>query len=78
VQKYYFNASLVINSKLYTQHRFGNWYEFLSRSNALPLKSFVDNAQFSFESIATEVKPLSLDSQFFALPVDAKTMKSPY
>ena len=78
VQKYYFNASLAIDSKLYTRHLFGNWYEFLSRSNALPLKLVVDTAQFSWESIATEIKPLSLDAQFFALPADAKTMKSPY
>jgi hypothetical protein len=78
IQKYYFNASLPIDSKLYTRHLFGNWYEFLSRSNALPLKLVVDNAQFSWQSIATEVIPMKLEAVVFTLPADAKTMKSPY
>ncbi len=78
VQKYYFNASLAIDSKLYALHLFGNWHEFLSRTNALPLKSIVDNSQFYLESVATEVKTQQLNAQFFALPADAKIMKSPY
>ncbi len=78
VQKYYFNEKFRIEKGLYLNHKYGNWYEFLSRSNALPLKSIIDNAQFTLESTAIEAKEVKLDDHFFDLPAGAKTMKSPY
>ena len=77
-QKYYFNTKLSVDPKLFVNHKFGNWYDFLSMSNSLPLKSIVDNAQFTLESIATEVKEMKLDKTFFELPADSKTIKNPY
>ena len=77
-QKYYFNSKLSVDTKLFANHKFGNWYDFLSKSNSLPLKSIVDNGQFTMESLATEVKEMKLDKSLFELPVAAKTMKSPY
>jgi hypothetical protein len=78
IQKYYFNTTLSVDTKLFVNHKFGNWYDFLLKSNSLPLKSIVNNGQFSLESVATEVKEMKLDKTFFDLPADAKTMKSPY
>ena len=78
IQKYYFNSTLSVDPKLFVNHKFGNWYEFLSNSNSLPLRSIVDSGQFTLESIATEVKEMKLDKTFFELPADVKTMKSPY
>jgi hypothetical protein len=78
IQKYYFNTKLLVDTKLFENHKFGNWYEFLSKSNSLPLKSIVDNEQFTLESLATDVKEIKLDKKVFELPADAKTMKSPY
>ena len=78
VQKYYYSSKLSVDIKLFANHQFGNWYDFLSKSNALPLKSIIDNAQFVLESIATEVKPMKLEKTFFELPANTKTMKSPY
>ena len=78
VQKYYFNSKLSIDPTLFVNHKFGNWYEFVSRTKSLPLKSTVDNAQFTLENVATEVIPLKLEKEFFELPIDTKTMKSPY
>jgi hypothetical protein len=78
IQKYYFNTKLSVDTKLFTNHKFGNWYDFLSKSNSLPLKSIVDNAQFTLESVATEVEEMKLDKTLFDLPIDSKTMKSPY
>ena len=78
VQKYYFSSKLSVDAKLFANHKFGNWYDFLLKSNALPLKTIVDNPQFVLESIATEVKPLKLEKAFFQLSANAKTMKSPY
>jgi hypothetical protein len=78
VQKYYFNAKLSVDTKLFVNHKFGNWFEFVSKSNSLPLKSIIDNEQFTLVSVATEIKEMKLDNTLFELPVNAKTMKSPY
>jgi hypothetical protein len=78
VQKYYYNTKLSVDPKLFVNHKFGNWYTVLLKSNSLPLKSIVDNAQFTSESVATNVKEMKLDKAFFDLPADLKTMKSPY
>lgn len=77
-QKYYFSTKLAVDTKLFINHKFGNWYDFLSKSNSLPLKSIIDNGQFTLESVATEVKAMKFDNTFFELPANAKTTKSPY
>lgn len=77
-QKYYFNSDLSINPDLFAGHKFGNWFDFVSRSKALPLKSIIDNNQFTLESVATEVKQMKLENSFFELPPDSKTIKSSY
>ena len=76
--KYYFNSKLSIDTKLFANHIYGNWYDYLKQANALPLKMIIDNQQFTMESIATEVKPMKLDDKEFQLPANAKTGKSPY
>lgn len=78
VQKYYFNSKLSVDTKLFTNHKFGNWFDYLSKSNALPLKSVIENAQFTLVSIATEIKPVKLEDKEFELPAGIKTDKSPY
>jgi len=78
VQKYYFNSKLSVDTKLFTNHKFGNWYDYLSKTNSLPLKSIIETAQFTMESLATEVKPMKLDTKTFELPAGIKTEKSPY
>ncbi|HTH57915.1 MAG TPA: hypothetical protein VL728_17830 [Cyclobacteriaceae bacterium] len=78
VQKYYFSSQLRVDAKLFEQHKFGNWSEVLSRTNALPLKMIVSTPQFTVESIATQVVPMKLDDKMFELPPDSKTEKSPY
>ena len=78
IQKYYFNTKFSVDINLFTNHKFGNWYDFLLKSNSLPLKSIIDNSQFTLESVATEVEEMKLDKTLFDLPTDSKTMKSPY
>jgi hypothetical protein len=72
VQKYYFSAKLPVDTKLFVNHKYGNWYAYLSRANAIPLKSVIDSEQFTIESVATEVKPGKLDKAFFDLPPMSK------
>lgn len=78
IQKYYFNTKLAVDSKLFTKHKLGNWHDFISKSNSLPLKSSIETAQFSLVSVATEIIPMKLESKLFELPVGIKTEKSPY
>lgn len=78
IQKYYFNSTLKVDVSLFENHKFGNWYDFLKESNALPLKVVIDNAQFTMESIATEVKEMKLNEKYFQLSENTKTAKSPY
>lgn len=78
LQKYYFNSKWKIDSKLFENHKFGNWYEFLSRANAVPLKIIIDNAQFLLEAIATEISEQKIENAVFVLPANVKLEKSPY
>ena len=78
VQKYYFHSAIAANPSLFVEHKYGNWFDYLSRAKALPLKAIIENEQFIMETIATEVKPMNLDSKLFELPSDAKIEKSPY
>jgi len=77
-QKYYFNSKIKADSKLFENHKFGNWSEVLSRSKALPLKIIVENTQFIIESIAIEISPMRLLDVQFELPANSKIEKSPY
>jgi hypothetical protein len=77
-QKYYFNSKLAIDSKLFVNHKYGNWYSFISKSNAVPLKMEIDNAQFTATFTATEVKPEKLEASLFQLPAGIALAKSPY
>lgn len=78
IQKYYYSSKLGVNPELFVNHKFGNWYDFLSRSKSLPLKMVVDNGQFTLESTATVVQAMKLDKALFVLPPGMQTMKSPY
>jgi hypothetical protein len=78
VQKYYFSPMLSIDPTLFENHKFGNWYEYVSRAKSHSLKAVTENTQFILENVATEVKLMKLEKAFFALPADTKTVKSPY
>ncbi|MFP5043059.1 hypothetical protein [Parasediminibacterium sp. JCM 36343] len=78
VQKYYFNSKLSVDTKLFANHKFGNWFDYLSKSKSLPLKSVIETAQFTMESVSTEVKQMKLEAKIFELPAVIKTEKSPY
>jgi len=78
IQKYYFNSKLKIDPKLFENHKFGNWYQYLSHSQAVPLKMILDNVQFSVVIVATAIQPQKIDDQLFLLPADAKLEKSPF
>lgn len=78
VQKYYFNSKLKIDPKLFEKHKFGNFYDYVSKSKALPLKIIVDNVQFTMESVAASVDEQTIDDGLFVLPADATLEKNPY
>lgn len=75
---YYFSVDFPIDSKLFINHKYGDWYEYLSRSNALPLKEIVDSDDFLMEMVATEIIPSKLESSIFQLPEGLLVEKSPF
>jgi hypothetical protein len=78
VQKYYFTSKFKVDPKLFENHKFGNFYEFVLKSRAVPLKISIDNVQFSMESVATSVEEQKIDDTLFKLPEDATLEKNPY
>jgi hypothetical protein len=78
VQKYYFSTKLKIDPALFSNHKYGNWYDYLSKAGAISLKHIFDLPQFTMESIASEIVPMPLDDAIFTLPANAKTAKSPF
>ena len=78
IQKYYFSSKLPVDSKLFANHKFGNWFAYLSLAKAMPLKMIIDNAQCTIETTATLVKVAKLDAAMFQLPAGITTAKSPY
>jgi hypothetical protein len=80
IQKFYFSASakLKIDASLFANHKYGNWYDIISRTNSIPLKMVIYNPQFVVESVAIEIIPQKVDEALFTLPADAKIERSPY
>lgn len=76
-ERYFYNEGLSAEVNSFSRHEFGNWKNLLTRSRSLPLKMVIDNSQFSLESIAVEVKPMTLDDEFFKLPKGIKTAEGP-
>lgn len=77
-QKYYFNSQLALDVKSQENLKYSNWSAYISQSKSLPLKMIIENQQFILESVATEIKPLTLDDALFTLPPNATLAKSPY
>ena len=78
VQKYYFNSKFGVDAKLFAKHKYGNWYDYLVKANAIPLKSIIETPQFIMESVATEITAMKLDAKQFQIATGTKMEKSPY
>jgi hypothetical protein len=78
VQKYYFTSKFKLDPKLFENHKFGNFYDYVVKSKAVPLKITIDNVQFTMESVATSVEAQKIDDTLFKLPEDATLEKNPY
>jgi hypothetical protein len=77
VQKYYFNSKFSVDPALFAKHKFGNWYDYLLKAKAVPLKSITQNQQFIMETTATSITRLKLGNNLFQLPPNTKTEKAP-
>ena len=78
VEKYYFNSKYSVDPKLFTEHKYGNFHEFVSRSKALPLKAILESGQYVLESVAIEAKESKISDSLFNLPEKVQLVKSPY
>jgi predicted SPOUT superfamily RNA methylase MTH1 len=72
---YYYDETLRVNVQSFTQHKIGNWDEYLAASGGcLPLSFTIETPQYTWKSEAVKVKAMKLDDAFFALP-DGVTVK---
>ena len=77
-QKYYFNPAIAVDPAVYANFKFGNWYDFISRTKALPLKMIVETPQFTITSEAIAIEKSVIDPGLFTLPAGVAIEKSPY
>lgn len=76
-QKYYYNHQLSVNPKLFSNHKYFNWYDYVLRAKALPLKSIIETDDFILTSIAIEVQRIKLEDNLFALPENVELEEMP-
>ena len=77
IQKYYYSRKLAVDAKMFENHKYGNWYSFLDKAKAIPLKMVVDNPELKLTSIAISVEPMELSKSELELPEKMATTKSP-
>ncbi len=68
IQKYYFSEHCKIDALLFQKHLYGNWYEYLKLSNALPLMMIIQNQQYELTSTAIEIEEKKLNISIFEEP----------
>jgi len=78
VHKYYFNSKLGVDAKLFVRNKYGNYYNYISKTNAVPLKMIIEDIDFVIESTATKVEAKKFPANFFLLPQGTKTARSVY
>lgn len=78
VQKYYFTSKYKLDPTPFEGHKFGNFYEYVLKAQAVPLKISIDNVQFTMESVASSVETQKVDDALFHLPEGAVLEKNPY
>ena len=76
VQKYYFNSAIGVDANLFKQHTYANWWDYLSRAKALPLKMDIETSQFVIHSVAVSVQAMALEDSFFKLEEGVKTQEN--
>lgn len=67
IQKYYFCTKFRIDAALYKNHQYGNWYDVLSRTGSLPIKSIIETSYYTLINELIEVNEIKLDSSMFVL-----------
>jgi hypothetical protein len=78
VQKFYYNEKIKVDPALFQNHKYGNWYEVLTRTKSLPLKMIIEHPQFSSEMTASNITAEKVDDKTFELPANVAIEKSPY
>ena len=67
---YYYSKKLFMSSENYINHHYGNWYEYLKETNAIPLKIITKNKFLHMEMTAIDVDEIELSLKEFELPTD--------
>ncbi|MFV1884876.1 MAG: hypothetical protein ACMZ7B_10340 [Balneola sp.] len=63
---YFYSDEITVNPEKFSQHKLGDWSEFLKASNgALPLKYIVKNENYTWISTATSIQRMDLTRDDF-------------
>lgn len=63
---YFFNENITVDPKYFDEHRFGNWFQYLTQSNgAIPLKFITEMNGFTQIAEAEKIESLKVDDQKF-------------
>lgn len=74
--KFYYSSKISVDEQLFRNHKYGNLFNFFSRSKSLVLKEVIENKYFTLESVATEIQSMKIDNNFFSLPTNSILSKS--
>jgi hypothetical protein len=70
---YYYSNKVKISAENYINHHYGNWYEYLKETNALPIKIIIKNKFLNLEMNAISVEKKKLSIREFKLPKNTPT-----
>lgn len=78
MQHYYYSDNFKVDTAAFINAKFGNWYDFVSKSGALPLKIIVETEYYTMEATAVKVEAKKLTIEEFTLPADAKVQQNTF
>ena len=70
---YYYSSKLNIPAENYINHHYGNWYEYLKETNALPLKIVIKNRFLHMVITAIDIEQKKINLNEFKLPRSPKS-----
>ena len=64
---YYYNKKYGVNPDLFKRHAYGNWYNIITKTKALPLKTIYETGQFTIISTAINITQQKLNNSVFEI-----------
>jgi hypothetical protein len=73
IYKFYYSSDVAMDSGLFVDDNFEAWYEFISRTSALPLKIIVEADDHTLVKTAIKIEKIPINKTMFVLAKGTKT-----